>query len=262
MHPIRGKMPLKNTKKTTEDRDPPELEIVETVSSFERQILKKMDKIHGTLKALSEHVSKLSNFVSTAQENTAAKEVVSAAGESSNEILKEMAHTLKDILKAKETVTRSQPIEIQETTQIFVQQEAEKVKQTMIQTWNTKLRKRAAEIWQTVRNENTAKTYEIWKNNSPIIIPRKFQMQKINEELIAQTQLREKQVMFTLQSEIELMKLRSESHEERYKNIDKDAHASSVRPAVTFFSPSSNIQNQLLWDQWTPKLGYFCSICD
>ena len=28
--------------------------------------------------------------------------------------------------------------------------------------------------------------------------------------------------MFTLQSEIELMKLRSESHEERYKNIDKE----------------------------------------
>ena len=113
-------MPQKNIKKTSEDRDPPEVEIVETVSSFERQILKKMDKIQGTLKELSENVSKISNFVSTAQENTAAKEVVSAAGEPSNEILKEMAHTLKDILKAKETVTSSQPIEIQETTQIFV----------------------------------------------------------------------------------------------------------------------------------------------
>ena len=133
-----------------------------------------------------------------------------------------MAHTLKDILKAKETVTSSQPIEIQETTQIFVQQEAEKVKQTMIQTWNTKLRKRAAEFWQMVRNENTTKTYENWKSNSPIIIPRKYQMQKINEEPIAQTQLREKHVVFMLQSEIELMKLRSESHEERYKNIDKE----------------------------------------
>ena len=166
MHPIRGKMPQKNIKKTSEDRDPPEVEIVETVSSFERQILKKMDKIQGTLKELSENVSKISNFVSTAQENTAAKEVVSAAGESSNEILKEMAHTLKDILKAKETVTSSQPIEIQENTQIFVQQEAEKVKQTIIQTRNTKLRKRAAEFWQMVRNENTAKTYENWKNNS------------------------------------------------------------------------------------------------
>ena len=45
-----------------------------------------------------------------------------------------MAQTLKDILKAKQTVTNSQLIEIQENTHIFVQQEAETLKQTMIQT--------------------------------------------------------------------------------------------------------------------------------
>ena len=44
IHPIRWTMPPKNTKKTnTEDRDQPEVEIVETVSSIERQILKKME---------------------------------------------------------------------------------------------------------------------------------------------------------------------------------------------------------------------------
>ena len=92
----------------------------------------------------------------------------------------------------------------------------------MIQTWNIKLQKRAAEYWQMVRNENTAKTYDTWKNNSPVIIPRKLQMKQINGEPLTQTQLRESQVMFNFQSEIELMKLRAESHEERYKKIDKE----------------------------------------
>ena len=59
IHQIRGKMPPKTTKKTSEDRDPPGVEIVETVSSFDGQTLKKMDKIQGTLKELSENVSKL-----------------------------------------------------------------------------------------------------------------------------------------------------------------------------------------------------------
>ena len=64
-------------------------------------------------------------------------------------------------------------------------------------------------------------TNENRKSNSPIIILRKFQMTTFNEEPLAQTQLREKQKVFTLQSDIQLIKLRSESQEERYKNIDK-----------------------------------------
>ena len=71
-----------------------------------------------------------------------------------------------------------------------------------------------------VWNENTAKTYDTWKNNSPVIIPRKLQMNKINGEPLSQTQLREKQVMLNYQSGIELMRLRTESHKERYKRID------------------------------------------
>ena len=66
------------------------------------------------------------------------------------------------------------------------------------------------------------KTYETWKNNSPVIVPGKLQTSKINSEPLAQTQLREKQVMFNFQSEIELMRLRAESHEERYKIIGSE----------------------------------------
>ena len=215
-------MPPKNSKKTADDEESPNIEIVETISSFEKQIMKKMDKMQGTLKEISENVSKLSKIISTSKENTSAKEIVSETSNTSNEILKEMASTLKEILRAKETTTNSQPVVIQESTQILIEHEAEKLKQTMIQTWNTKLRKRAAEFWQMIRNENTAKVYETWKNNSPSIIPRKFQMKEINEEPLTQTKLREKQAMLNFETEIELMKLRAESHQERYQKIDTE----------------------------------------
>ena len=73
-----------------------------------------------------------------------------------------------------------------------------------------------------LRNENTAKVYETWINNSPPIIPRKMQMKPIKGEPESQTKLREKQVIQNFQTEIELMKLRAESHEEKYKNIDSE----------------------------------------
>ena len=134
-----------------------------------------------------------------------------------------LAGTLKEILsKNSDDITNSQSAQLPESTQILIEQEVEKIKQSMSQTWSAKLQKRAAEYWQMVRNENTAKPYETWRNNSPVIVSRKLQMSKINGEPQAQTQLREKQVMFNFQFEIELMRLRAESHEERYKRIDSE----------------------------------------
>ena len=73
-----------------------------------------------------------------------------------------------------------------------------------------------------LRNENTAKVCETWINNSPPIIPRKMQMKPIKGEPKSQTKLREKQVIQNFQTEIELMKLRAESYEEKFKNIDSE----------------------------------------
>ena len=215
-------MPPKNAKKTQEDAAEVEMEIIETLSPFEKQMIEKWDKMCGTLTDISKNVSKISKHLLTSKENTNVKEVVAGTSETYAEILKEMAGTLKYILKAKETTTTNQPLELQQTTQILIEQEVEKVKQTMIQTWNQKLQKRAAEFWQMIRNENTAKIYETWKNNSSPIIPRKMPMQPIKGEPEAQTKLREKQVLQNFQTEMELMKLRAESHEEKYKKIDSE----------------------------------------
>lgn len=215
-------MPPKNAKKTQEDAAEVDVEVVETLSSFERQMLEKWEKMNGTMSEISKNVSKLTKHFITSKENTIAKEVVSDTSDTSAKILQEMAGTLKEILKSKDTSPMIQPGDVHQSTQILIEQEIEKAKQSMIQTWNQKLQKRAAEFWQMIRNENTAKSYETWKNSAPIIIPRKLQMKQINGEPLSQTQLREKQVLLNFQTELELMKLRAESHQERYQKIDNE----------------------------------------
>ena len=62
---------------------------------------------------------------------------------------------------------------------------------------------------------------ETWKDAAPMVIPRKFQMKQIDGEPLSQTQRREKQVMYNFQTDIELLQLRADSHEEKCQTIDK-----------------------------------------
>lgn len=91
----------------------------------------------------------------------------------------------------------------------------------MIEKWNQNLTKRRTEFWQQIQNDNTSKIYEAWKNNAPMIIPRKLQMQVIEGEPLTQTQRREKQVLHNFQIDIELLELRARSHEEKVHSIDQ-----------------------------------------
>ena len=88
-----------------------------------------------------------------------------------------MSDTMKTFLKQYESTTNNQPQSLQvESTQILLEQENQKKKQSMIGKWNQNLTKRKTEIWQQTRNDNTSKIYESWKNNAPMIIPRKLQV--------------------------------------------------------------------------------------
>ena len=68
-------MPLKPAKKQNEDAEEVEVEIVESISPFEKKIMDRIDKMHGTLEDISKHVSKLTKYLikSSNNENTAAK---------------------------------------------------------------------------------------------------------------------------------------------------------------------------------------------
>ena len=120
--------------------------------------------------------------------------------------LQEQFQNLEKVLKEvsvidKETSTAS----TQESAQILIEQEAEKVKAAILETWNNKLISRSKHFWQKVRNEHIAKVYENWRNTTPIVIPRKLQIKEIIEEPDNQRRLRERRVLDMYRSEKELL---------------------------------------------------------
>lgn len=55
---------------------------------------------------------------------------------------------------------------------------------------------------------------------TPMMIPRRFQLQKINDDPDGQRRLREKRVLDDYGTERELLELRAGSHESQYQTID------------------------------------------
>ena len=173
------------------------------------------------MKELSKNVSKLTTHVFKKVDNTSVIEVLKDTNNKSVNAIKELADTMKEFTNENRTASQipSQALQ-EESTQILLEQESQKIKQSIIDKWNTKLTKRRIEYWQMVRNKNTAETYETWKNAAPMVIPRKFQMKPIEGEPLSQTQRRERQVMYNFQTDIELLQLRAGSHEEKCQTID------------------------------------------
>ncbi|MEW8547357.1 MAG: hypothetical protein AB2693_27935, partial [Candidatus Thiodiazotropha sp.] len=155
-------------------------------------------------------------------DTTGIRKLLDEANKQSTNAMKDMTDTMKNFLKQNETTTNTQlPSFQEESTQIFLEQESRKLKQSIIETWNRNLTKRRTEFWQQIRNDNTCKLYETWKNNAPMIIPRKLQMKFIEGEPLTQTQRRERQVIYNYQTDIELLELRARSHEEKVHSIDQ-----------------------------------------
>lgn len=75
--------------------------------------------------------------------------------------------------------------------------------------------------WQAVRNKNLADKYDEWlQNQSMIIIPQKLQMRSIPDETENLRRRREQQVMDNYIAEKELLLLRCESQQIKYRETD------------------------------------------
>ena len=122
--------------------------------------------------------------------------------------LSNLVSNVKDVLDS----INSQAARSQETDNTYLENEAAKVKQSIIQLWNRNQANRKRHFWQKVRNENLAATYEQWRNSTPIVLPRKFQIKQISNKPEDQRRKRERQVLDNFRTEKELLELRSQSH--------------------------------------------------
>lgn len=100
--------------------------------------------------------------------------------------------------------------------------ESQLIKEAMISNWNRKLKERRISFWNYLKNKNTAECYYKWIASEVPIIPKKFQMKYIKSESKAEQQIREQVAMHKFKSEIELLKLRAESHKVKFQSIDEE----------------------------------------
>ena len=177
----------------------------------------------ANVKDISSSISKLTDHVLKKLDATGLIDVLKDTSNQST-TMKELTDTMKYFPKQDRTTAQAQIPSLalqEESTQIILEQESHKIKQAIIDNWNTNLTKRRTEFWQMLRQKHTSKTYEAWKNSAPMNVPRKFQMKAIEGEPLTQTQRREKQVLYNVQTDIEFLEVRIRSHEEKCHTIDE-----------------------------------------
>ena len=115
---------------------------------------------------LSSNVSRLTNHVLKKVDNTDIIEVMKDASSKSVNAIKELTDTMKALNKEDRTLSHI-PLQAlqEESTQILLEQESQKIRQSIIDKWNTNLTKRRTEYLQMLRNKNTSETYDTWKKN-------------------------------------------------------------------------------------------------
>ena len=105
-------------------------------------------------------------------------------------------------------------------TAIHIEENALRIKNKLSQIWNNNLQARKSLYWQALRNKNLATTFEEWLHEDIIVLPQWVQMKDIPNEPTNVTKRREKQTMDNFLAEKELLLLRSESQESKYKDLD------------------------------------------
>ena len=178
-----------------------------TTESNVDKLLTKLSEVTHLLTGISDNVSKLTDYFG-----------ISTDGNSQNVTLSSLVSNVKDVLDN----INSQAARSQETDNTYLENEAAKVKQSIIQLWNRNLANRKRHFWQKLRNENLAATYEQWRNSTPIVLPRKFQIKQISNEPEDQRRKRERQVLDNFRTERELLELRSQSHMQHVETIDEE----------------------------------------
>ena len=73
-----------------------------------------------------------------------------------------------------------------------------------------------------LKNRNKSEIYEKWMNSTPIILPKKLQIKPIPDEPEVQRRLRERMSLDKMRMETELLKLRADTNEEKFKSIDEN----------------------------------------
>lgn len=172
-------------------------------------VMRKFEQALESLSTISDNVSKILDVMLRLPESQipTAQSTVNE-GMSQDNTTEQLCNSIKEL--------------INETCQPKLEKEAKRIKDSVINIWDKNLSNRRNQFWLQVRNENTAKTYEEWRDRTPIVLPQKLQMYPITGEPEEQTRRRERQVLDNFRAERDLLSLRADSHRESYARIDEE----------------------------------------
>ena len=178
-------------------------------------LMEKMDRVLDKLTTIMETVGNIFSFISTQRniQTGAVTPITTNVGQSteSNEnqtTILELCDNIREL--------------IQETNQPAWEREARRIKRIIENIWYKKLNDRRKQYWLKLRNENLSKVYEAWRDQTLIILPQQVQMHNIHGKPDDHRRRRERQVLDNFKSERDLLDLKAQSHEEKYRSIDEE----------------------------------------
>lgn len=180
-----------------------------------------LKEISKKLTTLINGVKEIKSSLNDMREQTTTKTVISEAGNNDGQI----GETLDQIRNYLERLSNPQqePVAVSQestSTNILIEEEALRLKSRIINIWDSNIKTRRLAYWQSYRNKNIASKYTEWSELDTVILPQWLQMKAIPNESTNLTKRREKQVLDNLKTEIELLQLRHENQEEKYRGID------------------------------------------
>lgn len=216
-------MPPKRSSSKTEDNQ----HLAEPLTKEDTTIRHEVDNLKESLKEIStkltsliKSVKQIEEHLGKAKEETIPKVIFD---DDVNETLTQKTDTdiHANCFNNNELVDQRYVRSSKEDMEKYIEGEALRIKSKIARNWETNIRVRGMAYWQAVRNKNLADKYDEWlQNQSMIIIPQKLQMRSIPDETENLRRRREQQVMDNYIAEKELLLLRCESQQIKYRETD------------------------------------------
>ena len=198
-----------------------QLPVIEDMDSGKDQgqvdLLKEISK---KLTTLINGVKDIKSSLNDMKEQTVTKTVVPAPDNNDGQI----GETLEQIRNYLERLSAPQQesagAQESTTTNILIEEEALRLKSRITNIWDNKLKAHRLAYWQSYRNPNIVNKYTEWSEPDAVILLQWLQMKAIPNESTNLIKRREKQVLDNFKTETELLQLRHENQEEKYRGRD------------------------------------------
>ncbi|XP_062620182.1 uncharacterized protein LOC134281768 [Saccostrea cucullata] len=177
-----------------------------------------LEEITGKLFTLDDKIEKLTDIVEKLERH------IQCCDDKLNFLINDCAENFHnmDLSKKKENINYKSNVDfiLQSRYDNNIISTMYREKRQMIQTWRKNLNERRQAYWNAIRCENLADTYEKWRKQEDVILPRKFRIKSINQEPDEETKIRLNLAIQKFDAEITLLRIRVPKYQTKFEECD------------------------------------------